>query len=98
LRVDLAIDPQLLICAPPSALQVLVNNLMGNALVHGSDYLHLQAGPDHLQLVNGLDPGIDIHSGFGYGLGIVQRLCTHCGWRLTITRELARFVARVEFS
>ncbi|MFP6862643.1 sensor histidine kinase [Pseudomonas sp.] len=98
LRVDLAIDPQLLICAPPSALQVLVSNLMGNALVHGSDYLHLQAGPDHLQLVNGLDPGIDIHSGFGYGLGIVQRLCTHCGWRLTITRELARFVARVEFS
>ncbi|UVM57768.1 HAMP domain-containing histidine kinase [Pseudomonas sp. B21-012] len=95
--VVMHVDPRLCIEAPPSVLQVLVNNLIGNALQHGARYLYIEAEASHLQLVNGLGDEHTALSGFGYGLDIVQRLCAYCGWRLSTRREADRFIARVDF-
>ncbi|MDD1012087.1 sensor histidine kinase [Pseudomonas rubra] len=95
--IVMQVDPRLSIEAPPSVLQVLVNNLLGNALQHGAHYLHIEAQASHLQLVNGMDGNCAASSGFGYGLDIVQRLCTYCGWHLTTRQETERFIARVDF-
>ena len=55
--VSLEIEPQLSIEAPPSALQVLISNLMGNAVNHGEDFVVLHVDACHLTISNGVGSG-----------------------------------------
>ncbi|AJZ97389.1 MULTISPECIES: sensor histidine kinase [Pseudomonas] len=95
--VSLEIDPQLSIEAPPSALQVLISNLMGNAVNHGEDFVVLHVDACHLNISNGVGSGRTPSPGFGYGLAIIQRLSNYCGWRLSINRTVNTFNVRVDF-
>jgi len=96
-RIVMRVDPQLQIDAPPNVLQVLVSNLIGNALQHGERYLEIDAQTSYLQLSNGCGSDDDSAAGFGYGLTIIERLCAYCGWSLTTSQEVERFNARVDF-
>lgn len=97
-RIDLQVEADTMIDAPPNVLQVLITNLIGNAVQHGERYLQIQANASTLTLANALLPGDSGTPGFGYGLDISQRLSSHCGWRLELNGEPGCFVARVHFS
>lgn len=96
--VSLEIDPQLSIDAPRSALQVLISNLMSNAIHHGDTYVALQVDAEHLKISNGVRSGGTPSPGFGYGLAITQRLSHYCGWQLSIERHAHAFTVRVDFN
>jgi signal transduction histidine kinase len=95
--VSIEIDPGLNIDAPRSALQVLISNLMGNAVQHGEHFVAIHVDAFHLAISNSVESGRAPSPGFGYGLAIAKRLCNHCGWRLSIDRKANLFTVRVEF-
>lgn len=97
-HVDLRVASDASIEAAPNALQVLVSNLIGNAVQHGETYLRIESNNSSLTLTNALPAGESGTSGFGYGLDISRRLSSHCGWALEVLREPGYFSVRIHFS
>ncbi|WMC11581.1 HAMP domain-containing sensor histidine kinase [Oceanimonas pelagia] len=82
---------------PATLTAAVINNLLRNALEHTSEgRVELCLGPDWLAVIDsgaGIDPevlarvrerGISGGAGFGLGLAIVERICEHQGWRLSL--------------
>lgn len=96
IRLSVAIDPVLEIAAPQPAIQLILNNLVGNAFQHasGSD-LTISAGPNWIEIAD-TGPGLadevafqPFQKGFtspgsGLGLEIVRRLCEQSRIALTV--------------
>ena len=96
-------DPQLSIPAP--IFQIMLTNLIRNAIQHTASgkisvlvkddrviVSDTGAGmaPDDLKLVSQLHLQGDRYQGFGLGLSIVNRLCDRLGWKLKIESERGR--------
>ncbi|WP_046116088.1 sensor histidine kinase [Aquincola tertiaricarbonis] len=96
---ELIVDAQapLALEAPATLVQVLVGNLLKNAMFHGAP------GPIHVHLTGqGMEMRNNVRDepstpGFGLGCQIVRRICDRCGWtfELRLTRNTATAVIRV---
>lgn len=90
--------------APAITLQVheaiarsVVQNLLGNAVQHGAGKIRVILTGQRLVIINNRVAQLT-SPGFGFGLEIVARACTHAGWRLETRRTLHTFRAHVTFT
>lgn len=93
----------------PQAFSIAVNNLVRNAFEHTLDgqgpiTIHIK---EHMLLVTNqvssdtdqqeMPPEESPPSGYGLGLGIVQRLCERNGWSFSLHADQARVAARLSW-
>jgi len=108
--IDIELVPEIdpLLSIPTPIFQIMLTNLIRNAIQHTSSgkisvivkvdrviVSDTGAGmdPDDLSLVTQLHLRGDRDKGFGLGLSIVKRLCDRLGWRLKIESEKGRGTA-----
>ncbi len=75
----------------------VVQNLLGNAVQHGAGKIRVILTGQRLVIINNRMEQL-ASPGFGFGLEIVTRACTHAGWRLETRRTLHTFRAHVMFT
>lgn len=90
--------------APPIILQAnqaiacsVLQNLLGNAVQHGAGKVRVVLCEQYLVIINNHVEQLS-SPGFGFGLEIVSRACTHAGWRLETRRTPHTFRACVRFT
>lgn len=75
----------------------VVQNLLGNAVQHGVGKVRVVLTEQQLVIINNRVEQ-RVSPGFGFGLEIVSRACTHAGWRLEIRGTRHTFRARICFT
>ena len=75
----------------------VVQNLLGNAVQHGAGKIRVILTQHHLVIINNRVEQLT-SAGWGFGLEIVSRACTHAGWRLETRRASHTFRAHVLFT
>lgn len=98
--VQVAIPPQLRILAPPVAAEVVIANLITNALRHGTGSVEITAEGSSLIVRNsgtGSVPAADTHAGRGIGLDLVRRLCNASGFGLVLHSSSGTTTATLRF-
>lgn len=83
--------------APTAALTIVFDNLLRNALHYGEDRLTIALDTHQVTFTNPLSAGQSHGDRFGYGLEIVQRICTQLGWACDTHATADRFIATVQF-
>lgn len=82
--------------APPSFIKVALLNLFKNALAYGDGGVWITLENQTLTVKNRC--GEANTQGFGYGLVIVERICSRLGWHLQVRRDDSSFVVKVTFT
>lgn len=96
--VDVDIAPSAKVIAPPIAANVVVSNLITNALRHGGETITITEQDGTLEIRdNGRGFPEDGSGGRGIGLNLVRRLCTVCGFGLTLESTATGTTARLTF-
>lgn len=79
-------------------IEMVLGNLLQNALVHGTGQVIVCLGPGVVEIRNPLsNASVASPPGHGYGLEIVRRICDHNRWRFSEHRSEGIFLARVYF-
>lgn len=96
--VDVQVDipPSMRITAPPAAAEIVIANLISNALRHGGGGTVAIAGRDRSLSIRNRGAGVR-PGGRGIGLTLVQRLCVACGFTLAIDSSDAETTATITF-
>lgn len=108
IELELQVAPDLLLQLNPVLLQMVLTNLLQNAFLHSaSGTIYISANSDELQIQNSLqdeDQPTELtalfakgrqSSGYGLGLGIVQRLCQQTGLELQLNRSEQQLIVRL---
>jgi signal transduction histidine kinase len=99
LDVQVDIAPQMRVMAPPAAAEVVISNLITNALRHGGGTTEIVGREGSLAIRDngrGLDPALS--DGRGIGLNLVRRLCDLSGFALTFVSSTAGTSVTIGFS
>lgn len=95
LLIDIDISPAMRVNAPPTAAEVILTNLIGNALRHGGGMILIRGHDRTLTVSNGRGQGrVDRPRRPGIGLNLVRRLGAAAGIGLEI--EMSDSGARAE--
>ena len=97
-EVDIDIAPQTRILAVPTAAEVVISNLISNAMRHGAPTIGIKGDETSIAVSDrghGLDSTI---SHRGIGLNLVRRLCDICGFKLVIESSQRGTTAKVSFN
>lgn len=102
IELELQVTPELQLQLNPVLLQMVLTNLLQNAFLHSAaGTIYISANAQQLLIRNPLqddDQPTELtalfakgrqSSGYGLGLGIVQRLCQQTGLELQLEREIA---------
>jgi signal transduction histidine kinase len=81
--VEIDIAPRTRIVAPPTAAEIVISNLLANALHHGGGVVHI-SGDERSITIRDRGRGFADADRRGLGLQLVRRLCEVCGFALTI--------------
>ena len=89
----------------PALIEVVLGNIIQNALVHGTGGISIVLRDGEVEVRNPFEiteipspaAGSPGH-GHGHGLDIVRRVCDHAGWNFGTRRSAGTFAARVVFS
>jgi signal transduction histidine kinase len=108
-----SIDTDLTLHTDPALLEMLLSNLLSNAVRHNHEggNLDIYLGPDTLRIANtGPELQVSPESLFarfakgdpsspshGLGLAIVQKICTTCGWTVSYTFENNLHILEIGF-
>jgi signal transduction histidine kinase len=110
IELELQVAPDLQLQLNPVLLQMVLTNLLQNAFLHSAaGTIYISANSEQLLIRNPLQD--DDHpteltalfakgrqsSGYGLGLGIVQRLCQQTGLELQLERENGALQARLSW-
>lgn len=108
IELELQVEPDLQLQLNPVLLQMVLTNLLQNAFLHSATgTVHISADSQGLQISNPLqadDQPTDLtalfakgrqSSGYGLGLGIVQRLCQQTGLELQLNRSEQQLIVRL---
>lgn len=93
-RIEIAEQAAWIATAPATVLQVLVGNMLKNAVLHGDGgQIHVLVGCAGLSVENAIGSASE-----GYGLGclISQRICSHYGWKFELDLGASRARADVQ--
>lgn len=82
--VEIDISPRTRIVAPPTAVEIVLSNLLANALRHGGGVVRI-SGDERSITIRDHGPGLASADPRGLGLQLVRRLCDVCGFTLTLT-------------
>ena len=84
--IELRVAPGLCWEAPWEAIEVLLGNLLLNAIQHGGEgVIGIDAGLEVLTVRNPVEAPAS--AGFGLGLRIVQRLAARLGWQVALLQQ-----------
>jgi signal transduction histidine kinase len=108
IELELQVTPDLQLQLNPVLLQMVLTNLLQNAFLHGAPgTVHISADSLGLVISNPLqaeDAPTELtalfakgrqSSGYGLGLGIVQRLCQQTGLELQLNRSEQQLIVRL---
>ena len=110
IELELQVAPDLPLQLNPVLLQMVLTNLLQNAFLHSAaGTIYISANSEQLLIRNPLQD--DEHpteltalfakgrqsSGYGLGLGIVQRLCERNGWAFALQADQQHVVARLSW-
>lgn len=76
---------------------IVLSNLLGNAIQHGSGWLRLTLDPQGLLIENGRTAGAANAARKRYGHTIVATVCERLGWHCDYRQEDAGYSARLRF-
>lgn len=97
--VHVAIPPQLRILVPPVAAEVVIANLVTNALRHGTGAVEITAEESSVIVRNsGTGSVPDTRAGRGIGLDLVRRLCNASGFELELHSSSGTTTATLRLS
>jgi signal transduction histidine kinase len=96
-EVEIDVAPQLRVLAPPVATEVVLSNLITNALRHGGGTIAIAATEASITVSNS-GPGRNEDGGRGIGLDLVRRLCDVSGFTLTFASSENGTNATVAFA
>ncbi|WP_261842679.1 sensor histidine kinase [Aliamphritea ceti] len=96
--IDYRISGGASIIAPPALLNVLLENLLRNALNYGEDFLQIQLSGHRLQMLNPVSTAMSEQDSYGYGLEIVCRICERCNWQLSSGYQQQSFCVDIQFT
>jgi signal transduction histidine kinase len=97
-EVEIDIAPQTRIVAAPTAAEIVISNLISNAMRHGAPAIAIKGDETSISVSDrghGLDPSAPNR---GIGLKLVRRLCDLCGFELVIESSPLGTAARVSFA
>jgi signal transduction histidine kinase len=84
---------------PSFILSVIIDNLLRNALVHGSGDIAISNDSDSLLIQNPIgDTPPDARDSHGYGLMIVEQLCAQANCRFELEQTPEQFSAKLIFT
>jgi signal transduction histidine kinase len=108
IELELLVEPDLQLQLNPVLLQMVLTNLLQNAFLHSAPgIIHISADPQGLSISNPLqaeEAPTELtalfakgrqSSGYGLGLGIVQRLCQQAGLELQLERSEQQLTVRL---
>lgn len=109
--IELEVTEDVSLAVPAAALELVVENLVRNAVSHGAGKVWIEVGAGELVVRNEgpeipeevlkrvFERGFSVTgNGSGLGLAIARRICERYGWRLTLASEGRRTTARLAFS
>jgi len=82
--------------APQSFVRVVLINLLKNAFIHGNGELLVELNERQLKVSNSSSKEQD-RQGYGYGLVIVERICSRMGWQLEVQHQSSDFCVQISF-
>ncbi|MDR7128004.1 signal transduction histidine kinase [Algoriphagus sp. 4150] len=113
IKLTIQIDPKVMLEIHPFVLEVLLNNLIGNAIKHNVDHglINLELNSEFLKIENtGIAPHADPEQYFerfkkrsdhqesvGLGLAIVHQICKKYGFKLSFYYENNLHVIRIQY-
>ncbi len=97
LRIERQLDASARVCAAPGLGQVLIDNLLRNAVAYADTWISVRADTRGVEIENDVRNQPRSPSSTGYGLQIVSRICERQGWAFTHGCQSGRFTARVAF-
>ncbi len=99
--LTLTSNSQYTVDAPTSFVTVVINNLIKNALEHGSGTVDITLNNDTLNIQNvkaANESECSQLNSYGYGLVIIRRICERMGWILDINNGPDHFIVSVKFT
>lgn len=96
-EVEIDIAPQARIVAAPTAAEIVISNLISNAMRHGAPTIGIKGDETSISVSDrghGLDATLPHR---GIGLKLVRRLCDICGFELVIESSQRGTTAKVSF-
>jgi hypothetical protein len=88
------VEETVIVSAPPSFLDVLINNLLKNANSYAQGDILVYLDSKQLIIRNQFNQD-DSDNGFGYGLVIIERICNRLNWRLNVEKHNGDFCVTV---
>lgn len=93
---QLQLQQDLSLSAPESFLLVVLHNLLKNAFLYGEGEISIRLQQRTLTITNACQPQQD-SKGYGYGLVIVERICSRLEWQFELQQQAQQFVASLTF-
>ena len=95
-RWTMQVHDQVQLWAPQSFVRVVLINLLKNAFIHGNGELLVELNERQLKVSNSSSKEQD-SQGYGYGLVIVERICSRMGWQLEVQHQPSDFCVQINF-
>ena len=97
LRMERQLDAHARVWAAPGLGQVLIDNLLRNAVAYADTWILVRADARGIEIENDVREQPRSSASTGYGLQIVSRICERQGWAFAYGWQSGRFAARVAF-
>ncbi|MBB6520077.1 sensor histidine kinase [Pseudoteredinibacter isoporae] len=95
--VDLQLDNSANILAHKAMITVALQNLLRNAVNHGSGQIRIEGNIEYIQVSNPIAEQ-NSQDGYGYGQEIISRICEYHDWQATFSEVEQQYIARIDFS
>ncbi|MFP7723552.1 sensor histidine kinase [Lysobacter sp. A3-1-A15] len=96
-RISVDLRADLVFRGPVEVAEVILANLLLNAIQHGTGAVHIGGVENGVVITNTVVTGADA-PGFGFGRGIVDRLASRVGWHVELLPEPGRMCIHIGFS
>ena len=97
MHIEIHDDSKASIHAPTSLFEVVIDNLIRNALNYGETQLQITLTGESIIFSNPIGAAPLRHDNYGYGLEIIRRICEYLNWSFHIDQREHTFTATIDF-